>query len=402
MVWDVLVILYVIDTAAAAAVWAWVNLWPPIKGNLRHRIEPVEDDDAPLAGGTIAVICPGRDEAEHLPRTLAAMCEQDDEDYRVIFVDDDSSDQTPAVAAALAARYAHLDVVRLAGDPPTGWSGKCWALHRGYEHLKRSEAPGREARWLVFADADIDWQPGVLRAARRVAAEHEAQLVSMFPKLEFGSVFEAVVLLQLTLALGIVYPMDRAMDPAKAQTLTAGAFMMTRRDVYEKAGGHGAVAGEVVDDLALGRNLKAAGAKVRVGWARRLLRCRMYEGAGDLWEGLTKNAYAGVGHRWWAGLGAGAAAVLVNVLPPVYLVIAGVWCAWSPGLLSVATLGLAGLAVWLQARALGKLRRALGLAWWYGWTVPAGSAVYAAILLASMFQHHAQGGGVWKGRRFGG
>lgn len=395
-----LVVCFVIDVVAAALVWAWINLTPAIKSNLRHSVDP-PGEDAPLAPGAIAIITPGRNEADHLPRTLPAMCTQRDDAFRVVFVDDDSTDDTSTVTAALTAKHRTLHVLRLDGDPPAGWSGKCWALQRGYERLRELEAEGERAEWIVFGDSDIDWQPDVLRAARAVAAQHDADLIALFPKLRFGSLWEAVVQLQLVLALGIFIPMDRAMDPDHPQAMTSGTFMMVRRTFYDQIGGHAAVAGDLVDDIELGGALKQAGAKVRVGYAPKLLSCRMYESFADQWEGLTKNAYAGLKHRWWAAAGVATAAALLNVLPPVYVVIAAVWFARQPGLLSGATLGLAGLAVLMQARALNAVRKFSDLSGWYAWTTPIGSGLYMLILLASMHLHHT-GGSHWKGRRFRG
>lgn len=62
--------------------------------------------------------------------------------------------------------------------------------------------------------------------------------------------------------------------------------------------------------------------------------------------------------------------------------------------------GFSVLAVLWQARALNAARKLMRLPWGYAWTMPAGAAVYAVILLASVVQYHT-GGNAWKGRRYG-
>jgi glycosyltransferase involved in cell wall biosynthesis len=72
---------------------------------------------------------PARNEAELLPATLPTLLDQDyPGEWRVILVDDRSTDGTAAVARALAS--GRLAVVP--GTPlPAGWAGKVWALEQG-------------------------------------------------------------------------------------------------------------------------------------------------------------------------------------------------------------------------------------------------------------------------------
>ena len=55
-------------------------------------------------------------------------------------------------------------------------------------------------------------------------------------------------------------------DPASRVAAANGQFLMIRRDVYDAIGGHGAIAGEVLEDVALARNVKAAGYRDYLVW----------------------------------------------------------------------------------------------------------------------------------------
>ncbi len=371
-------------------------------------------------GGGVVILVPGRDEAEHLPTTLRELCEQGYPGLRVVFVDDASTDATPEIAAQLQREFAHLAVVRNEGSPPAGWMGKCWAIYRGYEALRlgdggrpagaglaRGSAPLRVAAngdalpdWLCFTDADIHWHPRLLATAVAYAEANGADLLGLAPTLRFGSPIEAIVQLQLFLALGIMIPFEKAMDPASPLALTGGAFIMVRREFYDAIGGHAAVKGEMVEDLKLGMALKAAGARHRVAMAGDLLWCRMYDGPADMWEGLTKNAYAGLGHRWYLAAPAVLAVLLLNALPPLYVLISAAWLVTSPGALPAVALILSLLTVVLTARALNATRKMMRLPAWYAWTMTPGSAIYCAIIVTSAVRHHTVGN-AWKGRRYG-
>ncbi|MEL7088660.1 MAG: glycosyltransferase family 2 protein, partial [Planctomycetota bacterium] len=365
--------------------------------------EPLPElPEFPGAGAGVAILTPGRDEAEHLPTVLPELCEQDVPELTVVFIDDASTDATPTITAGLTAKHDNLIVVRNDQEPPPGWMGKCWAIHRGYEVLRKQTATqATPIEWLCFTDADIHWHPRLLRTALEHAHEHDADLLGVTPTLRFGSVGEAVVQLQLVLALGVMFPFEKAMDPDSPIALTGGAFILVRRSFYDEIGGHAAVKGEMVEDLKLGMALKAAGARHRVAMAGALQWCRMYDGPADMWEGLTKNAYAGLGHRWWAAAGLLVATGLLNVSPALIAVGSGVALMFQPdaGWMSWATLGLSALTVIWQARALNTARKLMDLPWAYAWTMPIGSAAYAVILAASVLHYHTKGN-AWKGRRY--
>ena len=61
---------------------------------------------------TVSVIVPCYNYAEFLPRCLGSILDQPDVDVSVLVIDDCSSDDTPAVAAALAASDPRVEVRR--------------------------------------------------------------------------------------------------------------------------------------------------------------------------------------------------------------------------------------------------------------------------------------------------
>ena len=411
--------LFLALLAAVAGLWSYINLSSTFRATLRYVLrpwddpepEPIKEEDPPhtaihVAGQSlqgenaprVAILCPGRNEADHLPETLPELCDQDYANYRIVFIDDHSDDDTPEITARCAEQYAHLSVLRNEQEPPAGWVGKCWALHRGGEHLRALEDE-RRAEWVCFTDADIHWDKRCLRSAMALAQHTGADVVALGPKLVFGSASEALVQLQLMLAVGLILPIEKSMDPDHPDTLTGGAFILVRRSLYELIGGHEAVRDQVVDDINLGRALKAAGGRVRVALAPRLQWARMYDGWRDMWEGLTKNAYAGLEYKPHWALGVGAAVLAANILPPVYLIGSAAWCVAAPSPSAGAAVALSAISVLLGARVMNTVRKLVELPAWYAWTLPIGSALYLAIIAASVWRYY-RGGNVWKGRAY--
>ncbi len=382
-------------------VWAAISLNPARRNSLSYRLDFDSPPPPPASFPGVVVLCPGRNEAEHLPSTLRELCEQDYPNYRVVFIDDHSDDATPTITAELAAKFAHLTVFRNEIEPPEGWVGKCWAVYRGYEALREHEARTGEKRaeLVCFTDADIHWDPDCLRYAVGHMLEHDAGLVALFPKLTFGSRLEALVQCQMVLALGILYPFDYAMDPKRPEMICGGAFILTRRRLYDAIGGHESVKGQIIEDINLGRKLKQAGAKVRLAVTKDLFHGRMYESWPDMWEGLTKNAYAGMEYRWRVFALVVLVTPVVNILPSAWLFVAGALSVWSPGVWSYAALATSLAAVVLQVRPMNAVRKVLNLPWGYAFSLPVGSALYLSIIVAS-FVHYHRGGNRWKGRSY--
>ncbi|MEM6393615.1 MAG: glycosyltransferase family 2 protein [Planctomycetota bacterium] len=427
MAWIVL-----IGGVVVFALWGWVNVAPRYRGTFGHVLRAADFDEVEAEGSAVMIV-PGRDEAEHLPRTLPAMCGQDHPDYRVVFVDDASGDETPAITAELVERYPNLRVVRTAGQLPAGWVGKTWAVMHGvravldrgsgmWDRLSEEELAVLDKTvgevdvavsavdWLCFTDADMDWEPGCLRTAIAWAEREGAGLVGLLPEVRFGSFGEELVQAQLGLALGLLFPIPRSNDMGRPEVLIGGAFILVRREVYEAVGGHAAVKGQVVEDIRLGEVVKAAlrerwdtgdtSLGVRVAFAEGLLGCRMYEGWSDQWEGLTKNAFAGTEYRLDRVVAMVPVLVVTNVLPPVFAGV-GLWGAVSSGgwVWGLAA-GLAGVGWLLTLRPMDRVRRRMGVGWWHALLMPVGSAVYLAILVASVWRYY-RGGNAWKGRRYG-
>ena len=69
---------------------------------------------------------------------------------------------------------------------------------------------------------------------------------------------------------------------------------MTSRDAYEKVGGHAAVKSSLHDGIKLPRAYRTAGMMTDICDATDLAVCRMYRSAGQVWNGLAKNAREGM------------------------------------------------------------------------------------------------------------
>ena len=68
-----------------------------------------------------------------------------------------------------------------------------------------------------------------------------------------------------------------------------GQCMFFRKSAYQKIGGHKAVKQDIVEDVALAKQVKRHGFNMRMFHGRGAANCRMYRSGSEMWHGFRKN-----------------------------------------------------------------------------------------------------------------
>lgn len=229
----------------------------------------------------VSVIVPARNEQASLGACLESLVSQAGIDFEIIVVDDHSTDRTREIASSLAAApESKLRLVE-AGPLPAGWTGKNNAIISGV-HQARGE-------WLLFTDADTLHLPGSLARALEEARENHVDLLSYSPEQIAVTFWEMAVLPVVFAELARQYPPSKVSDPNSPLAAANGQYLLVKREAYDSVGGHAAIAGEILEDVALARAFKAAGRKIRFRYAADAVRTRMYRNWRHLRDGWTKN-----------------------------------------------------------------------------------------------------------------
>jgi cellulose synthase/poly-beta-1,6-N-acetylglucosamine synthase-like glycosyltransferase len=357
-----------------------------------------------LASTSLTVVVPAFNEAANIAACLTSVLSSEEPcgDWRVLLVDDRSTDATAAIARQAAGacgasepRFALLD----AGPRPAGerWVGKNWACSVAMEQV--------QSEWVLFVDADVRLQPATLRRALAQASAEGADLFSLAPRLSCGCLAEWLVQPIMASLLGLGFPIEAANDPASSVAFAAGPFMLFRRSAYEAIGGHRALAAEVVEDLALARRIKQGGFRLRYLLGLDALELRMYSDFASLWEGWTKNWLLGLDGDVAKALAASSVVLLMFsgpwlLAPAAAFVALGLAAARQPDLLLVLlaalALALAGIGLQLVLRLWTRRQFQLPLTFW--WLMGAGGLVVAAIGPVSVWRTLSGRGWTWKGR----
>jgi chlorobactene glucosyltransferase len=361
--------------------WALATLVALLNRQFLPRLSPEPAAD-PLP--SLSVVIPARNEEKGLGRAVEAHCAQDYPGLQVVVVDDGSEDRTPEILSELQGRYPNLTVV--SGAPPeAGWLGKPNAQREGLE--------AATGEYVLFVDADVVYAPGVHRRAVGEMLRRGLDMLLLLPTHE-GSWSERLVLSFLDTFSFYGSPTILANVPSmKFAAFGAGSGNLVRREAFEAAGGIGKIRSEVVDDVAMGRMMKALRGRFRVVFAYGDIRVRMYEGFRAAVEGFTKNYYAAFGFRPWFAVPAVGLYVVLHVLPPLALA-ASLLVPGFRGLLLPAALACGAEAV----------LNAWGCAWsgqgfWVGLLAPVRALIWGYILVRSMARYYRRGV-VWRGRTY--
>ncbi len=317
----------------------------------------------------MAVIVPARNEAANLPALLASLAGQLGPADELVVVDDHSSDGTTAKAVAAGSR------VLAAPALPGGWTGKCWACWTGVQSTRGAT--------LLFLDADTTLAPGGLARLRNEHRRHPG-LLSVQPDHLTVRPYE-----RLSAPFNIIGMMGvDAFTPLGERLTPRGAFgpcLITTRLDYLAVGGHPAVRGEILEDVALAARFRAAGLGVTCRGGRQTISFRMYpNGTGQLVEGWTKN------------FASGAAATRPITLALIVTWVAGTILS-ATGLLRPSPWAL-GAYLAFAAQQWWMLARIGRFGWWAGPAYPVTTAFFLAVFGRSVFLTTVRREVRWRGR----
>lgn len=333
---------------------------------------------APVEFPDVDIVVPARDEAQTIGRVIASLLAQDYAGkFRVILVDDDSTDGT----AHLAGTAPNLHVI--AGQPkPNGWSGKLWALSQG---VAMSHAPV-----LLFADADIVHDPRHLSTLVARLNEPGIVMVSEMVRLNCSSLAERSLVPAFVYFFQMLYPFAKVNEPASKIAAAAGGTVLIRRAALEGIGGLASIRGALIDDVTLAKAVKRGGA-VYLGHSSLAVSIRPYPHFIDIWRMISRTAFTQL--RYSATL------LLLTVigLALVWWVPAGA-ALFSRGWHQLCGLGAFCLGAISYLPTLARYRR--NRLW--SLALPAIALFYMAATLSSAVSYWRGAGARWKDRDYGG
>ncbi|MCC6796502.1 MAG: glycosyltransferase [Candidatus Hydrogenedentes bacterium] len=228
----------------------------------------------------LSLISPARNEEDGIEAAARSVAALDYPDFEVIYVDDHSTDSTPAILDRLVQEFPQLTVLH---NPPTqeGWLGKANAVWQG---LRESDA---SKEWLLLTDADVVLHPDTLRQAVSLAVTNKLDFLTCVAYIDNGSLGEELFMPQAWAGIIGGSHFDR-LNEARTPSIGIGAFTMVKRSAYIASGGHAAICDRQPEDTLLAALIKKRGGNMGVCWTSSMVRVRIYRGFKQLQQFIVR------------------------------------------------------------------------------------------------------------------
>ena len=262
-------------------------------------------------GGKVSVLIPARNEEKNIGLCLESLLVQTYSNYEVVVLDDQSSDGTWDVVSGYAERYPGLiRAVRGNPLPDNGWYGKPHAMQQLSEYAS--------GEYFLFTDADTVHSVESISWAVSNIEWHKADCMSGYVFQELSTFGELLIVPATYIMTTMILPLWLiAATRAPMLSFAIGQLIMFRREAFDAIGGYSSVSERISDDIFIARELKKEGFRLIFLDIRRHIRCRMYEGYRESFNGFSKNIYDFFKNRPAFFTAAATSLVFFVVLPDI-------------------------------------------------------------------------------------
>lgn len=350
----------------------------------------------PATDPMVSMLVPARNEADHIEECVRSLIGQSYERLEVLVLDDQSTDETPAIVQhmideLLPEQKSRLRLLR--GETlPDGWIGKNFACYQ--------LAQFAQGEYLLFTDADSVHTPQAVSIVLQGMHDLGVQFLTAHPRYILHGIVEHLAIPLLYFKIFTLLPLLLVRHrPEPILAVANGPLLCFQRSVYEEIGGHKAVKTAILEDNALARMVKSAGYRMAYVDGQDLVSCYMYDSFTELWTGFSRTFF---GFYNYSLLAASAIIILdltLFVMPPLVVLASLFVPLAAPAVLF--SLGSYALAVFMRvllALVCARSQRASLLL--LSLLHPLSMTLECLLLLNSIRWHYRKTGTLWKSRQY--
>ena len=250
------------------------------KDTSRFKLPQYILDKNPL----ISILIPARNEEEDIRRCLISLTKQDYSNIEILVLDDNSNDNTAKIVTELSKKDRRIKLYN-GGLLKKGWLGKSYACYQLSKYARGD--------YLIFTDADTLHFPSSISGAVASLLRYKLDSLSVFPKQIMVTLHERMMVPfghYIILCLMPLYLMRKAKSALFCTAI--GQFMLFKKDIYKKIGGHKSIRSEVLEDIKISKRVKKFGYKFMIFDGRSNVYCRMYRNFKEMVKGYSKVLFA--------------------------------------------------------------------------------------------------------------
>jgi len=258
----------------------------------------------------VSILIPARNEEKNIANLLTDLSSFDYKPLEIIIYNDNSTDQTAYVVQSFAAKNISVKLIN-GKEPGNDWLGKNFACHQ--------LALQARGEILLFLDADVRVQNGLIEKSLTFMQKHHLKLLSVFPKqmmLNSGSILVVPIMNWILLSLLPLILVRKS--NWKSFSAANGQFMMFDAKTYKHLLPHQLFKHNRVEDIAILRFFKIQKLNVATLLGDEYIQCSMYNNKQEAVDGFSKNIFQFFGGSMVVTL----AFALFTTFSPIYLLFA--------------------------------------------------------------------------------
>lgn len=333
----------------------------------------------------ISILIPARNEAKNIARCIRSLLKQSYSNIEILVLDDNSTDNTSLIVNKIAEKNNKVRLI--SGKPlPRGWLGKSYACYQLSKYAK--------GEYFIFTDADTFHFKNSISNAISCLVRNNLDALSVYPMQIMVSLHERILISFINFFILGFLPLALVKNSRSPFFCTAiGQFILFKKEVYQKIGGHKSVMKEILDDVHISKETKRHGYKFMIFDGKKNLCCRMYKNFEELISGFSRFIFAAFDYNVIMQL---IATILISAvfLLPFILLPLGIFVFNWPGLIidliTIQIFLILLIRITLSIRFKGRIFDAL--------LHPLSMLYIIAISINSVLQSKLNRGIYWKGR----
>jgi cellulose synthase/poly-beta-1,6-N-acetylglucosamine synthase-like glycosyltransferase len=231
----------------------------------------------------VSILIPARNEEKNIGQLLDYLLQHDYPNLEIWVYDDLSTDRTWNIIDFYAKNHSSIKAIK-GKILPQGWLGKNNACHQ--------LALKAEGEYLLFMDADVKPDKGLITNALAHLNKYNLDLLSIFPVQKMISFTEKITVPLMNWILVSLLPLILTRISQNSSFAAAnGQFMLFRKDVYIREKFHQLFKKQKVEDIHIFRSMKRKGYRTHTLLGNRQISCRMYHSWSEAVNGFSKNVF---------------------------------------------------------------------------------------------------------------
>ncbi len=275
----IIVIAFAITTAISVT-WFYFLAYMLKSFRQSPKLQQLAEADSLTVYPRVSVIIPARNEEKYVARCIDDLVKQDYPNFEIILVDDSSEDGTWRIMQNYEAKYNGLITALQAGLKPDRWVGKNWACYQGYLHCS--------GNLLLFTDADTRHGISAMKLSIHQLWLNRVDAVTVVPRLLCNDLWTKITLPMLSVFLHTRFSALRVNNPRTKVGYFFGSFYLITRSSYETVGTHKTVRQALVEDGALGAEMKRKKFLIRMVRGESYVSAVWARDLETLWHGMRR------------------------------------------------------------------------------------------------------------------